>query len=210
MYDPSRASQADVQRVRSLMQGSGSNAFESAVLDAGYRGYVNREQGTAVVLGANVPVAYEGVAEVGRMRDRTPQRIQTGPVTRTEGGELVRRPTGDEMTGIIRARPALAEAAPSFRLEFGEARVAQAEAAAADQALADSGAAFQFGDVPAFSERQRDVTPMGFYSELARQIDKGPGQAPKDQWKAYIKGLQGKGVKADEPEGDKPEGEELA
>ena len=56
------------------------------------------------------------------------------------------------------------------------------------------------GDMPAFSARQADVTPMGFYSELARQIDKGPGQAPKDQWKAYIKGLQGKGVKADEIE----------
>ena len=147
LYDPSKASPEAAKRVKDLMQGSGPNAFESAVLDAGYRGYVNREQGTAVVLNSDVPVAYEGLAEAGRMRDRVIQRVQQGPVTRTEGDELVRKPTNDEMMGIIKARPALATAAPSFKLQFGDARVLASEAAEADRVLAEAGAAFQFGEV---------------------------------------------------------------
>ena len=146
MYDPTRASAADVKRVRDAMKGSGANAFESAVLDAGYRGYVNREQGTAVVLNANVPVAYEGLAQASKMRDRVIERVVQAPMTRQDGDELVRKPTNDEMMGIIKARPALAKAAPSFRLEFGDARVKAVEVDAANRALEEAGASFQFDD----------------------------------------------------------------
>lgn len=149
MYDPANASQAERQRVESSRKTRDVNGFESAILDAGFRGYVNREQGTAVVLNADVPVAYEGVAEASKMRDRKPTRVQQVIETRTEGEELVRKPTNEEMAGIIKARPALAKVAPSFRLEFGEARVKQSEAEAADNALADAGASFQFGGVMA-------------------------------------------------------------
>lgn len=160
LYDPSKASPEAAKRVKALMQGAGPNAFESAVLDAGYRGYVNREQGTAVVLNADVPVAYEGMADASRMRDRVIERVQQGPVTRTEGDELVRRPSSDEMGGIIKARPALAAAAPSFKLQFGEARVLASEAAEADRVLADAGAAFQFGEVMR-SNRVTETTDSG-------------------------------------------------
>ena len=43
-----------------------------------------------------------------------------------------------------------------------------------------------------------DVSPIGFYSELARKVEGGPGRAMADQWRAYINGLTTKGVKADE------------
>jgi hypothetical protein len=33
-------------------------SLESAILDAGYRGLINREQGTIVVLNEEVPVQY--------------------------------------------------------------------------------------------------------------------------------------------------------
>ena len=147
LYDPSKASPEAAKRVKALMQGAGPNAFESAVLDAGYRGYVNREQGTAVVLNADVPVAYEGLADGSKMRDRVAERTTQAVATRTEGDELVRKPSNDEMVGIIKARPALATAAPSFKLQFGEARVKASEAAEADRVLADAGAGFQFGEV---------------------------------------------------------------
>jgi len=147
MFDMATASVADKQRVQSLRKTPDANGFESAVLDAGYRGYLNREQGTAVVLNADVPVVYEGLAEAGRMRDRVIQRQVQAVATRTEGDELVRKPTNDEMVSIIKARPALAEAAPSFKLQFGEARVKQSESEAADQVLADAGSSFQFGGV---------------------------------------------------------------
>ena len=146
MYDASKASDMDVNRVRSMAKGSGPNAFESAILDAGYRGYVNREQGTAVVLNADVPVAYEGLAQAGKMRDRNPERIVPKNRTRTEGNELVRRPSNDEMGAIVNTRPALAKAAPSFRLQFGEARVAKDEAGLVDQVLANAGSSFRFGE----------------------------------------------------------------
>lgn len=147
MFDMATASAADKQRVMSLRKTPDANGFESAILDAGFRGYVNREMQTAVVLNSDVPVAYEGLANAGKMRDRVAERVVQGTVTRESGDELVRKPSNDEMVGIIKARPALAEAAPSFKLQFGEARVAKAEADAADQVLADAGSSFQFGDV---------------------------------------------------------------
>ena len=50
------------------------------------------------------------------------------------------------------------------------------------------------------SNRVADVNPLGMYSELARKIDAGPGQAMPDQWRGYIRGLTTKGVKPDEIE----------
>jgi hypothetical protein len=94
------------------------------------------------------------MADAGKMRDRVIERIATKSAARQEGDELVRRPVGDELVGIIRARPALATAAPSFRLEFGEARVKQAEAEAADAALAEAGSSFQFGGIMASNRAQ--------------------------------------------------------
>jgi hypothetical protein len=51
------------------------------------------------------------------------------------------------------------------------------------------------------SERRRpDVSPLGFYSQLARSIEAGPGKGGAQAWKDYIRGQQSKGVKADEVE----------
>ena len=146
MFDMSSATAAEKNRVQSLRKTPDANGFESAILNAGFRGYVNREQGTAVVLNADVPVAYEGMAEGSRMRDRTPERVAAQVTTRTSGQDFVRKPQGNEMMDIIKARPELAKVAPSFRLEFGEARVAQAEADAADRAIGMTGSSFRFGE----------------------------------------------------------------
>ncbi len=55
-------------------------------------------------------------------------------------------------------------------------------------------------DVSFSDERRADVSPLGFYSALARAVEGGPGQAMPDQWRAFLKGLTSKGVKADEIE----------
>ena len=170
MFDMARATQAEKERLQSLRKGPGENAFESAVLDAGYRGYVNRELQTAVVLNADVPVAYEGMAEAGRMRDRIAERTVQAVATRTEGNELVRKPSNDEMVGIIKARPELAKVAPSFKLQYGEARVAKDEAEAADQALADAGSSFQFGGVMR-SNRVTDTTAFKRWFGDSKVVD---------------------------------------
>lgn len=131
------------------IRGTG-NAFESAVLDAGYRGYVNPEQGTVVVLNQDVPVEYLGTADQFAKVKRTPTAAKPRVQTRTEGNELVRRPEGSELSQIAKLRDEVKFVAPSFRLEFGEARVLSSEAPLADQVLRDSGSSFQFGQ-PQFS-----------------------------------------------------------
>jgi hypothetical protein len=129
------------------------NEFESAILDAGFRGYINREQGTAVVLNSDVPVKYQGTTAGQTMVQRRIERAVPVNRTRTAGDELVRRPEGSEMVGIVQARPTLAKVAPSFRLEFGEARVKASEADAADRAIAMTGSAFRFGEnIPVFED----------------------------------------------------------
>lgn len=122
------------------VKGSGS-AFESAVLDAGYRGYMNREQGTAVVLGEDVPVSFLGSAAQFNKVQRLIQRAIPKVATRTEGAESVRRM---DSTISLDAKTAAKEAAPSFKLEYGEARVKTEQKDAANAALAGAGSQFQF------------------------------------------------------------------
>jgi hypothetical protein len=92
MLDPSNATEAQRRRLSDALNGTDANAFETAVLDAGFRGYVNRSIGMAVVLNADVPVAYEGVAELkasnrtspfysalAKAIDEVPARLETQP-----------------------------------------------------------------------------------------------------------------------------------
>jgi hypothetical protein len=154
MYDASTASTLDKQRIADLRTDTSANAFESAVLDAGYQGYVNRDNNIAVVLNANVPVAYEGIVDPSKVETRTAQ-AQTATGTRVIKDELVRRPTSSEMLDIIRTRSSLQEVAPSFALANGEARVNQFEATLANDFFEDNGIDFRF-DVPAISESKRE------------------------------------------------------
>lgn len=55
MYDPSKGT----------ISAPDGNSFESAVLDAGYDGYVVRDMGMAVVLNSDVPARYAGITQTG-------------------------------------------------------------------------------------------------------------------------------------------------
>ena len=120
------------------------NEMESAILDAGYRGYINRAQGTAVVLNSDVPVKAVGKSSEQAMVQRNPQVAAQKISTREEGGELVRKPTEREMMDIIKVRPELTKQAPSFKLEYGSARVAANEAPSANAVLEKAGSTFMF------------------------------------------------------------------
>lgn len=130
-----------------------ASSFESAVLDAGYRGYMNREQGTAVVMNEDVPVRFLGTSDQFNRVQRLIQRIIPKVTTRTEGSETVRKM--DQIIGLNAMKAAKA-AAPSFKMEYGEARVATTEKNAANEALGASGSAFQFSrdqtQTPAFKK----------------------------------------------------------
>jgi hypothetical protein len=77
------------------------NAFESAVVDAGYDGYAVPAQGMMVVLNHNVPVKYEGLAHE----------------LRTEG-KLV----NNKIKYSLRANPAQTET-PEFKQWFGRSKI---------------------------------------------------------------------------------------
>jgi len=117
------------------------NALESAILDAGYRGYINREQGTAVVLNEDVPVQYQGTRDGKVVVPRRIQRLEPKIATREERGESVRK--ADQVISL-KAKEAAQAAAPSFRMEYGEARVKTREKDAANAALEAAGSQFRF------------------------------------------------------------------
>lgn len=136
------------------------NAMESAILDAGYSGFFNEAQGTVVMFGS-VPVRYEGTSDKFNKVQRQPKVTKPKSVTRTEGDTLVRRPEGSEVMEIIAARKAgLEMAAPSFKMQFGEARVLASEAPVADAVFDSVGAKFKFGE-PAYS---RDFDELGAFN----------------------------------------------
>lgn len=152
-------SNSDPQNLRK----GGQAAFESAVLDAGFDGYLDRmdgdQPGQVILLGRRT-VNVTPIGPRTRIDDAKPVPAATArKATREERGELVRRPDGQQMMGVINATKALRDAAPSFKLQYGEARVKVDEAAAANEALRQAGASFQFeiGDTP-LASANRTVT----------------------------------------------------
>lgn len=139
------------------MPGDASNNQERAVLQAGFDGYIKRDpvmpQDFIVLLGkqhGDVPVAPANPRRADGKTNSRQEPARTQERTRQEGDELVRRPQGMELNQIVKVRDEIKFAAPSFRLQYGEARVLASEAAMADQILADAGSTFQFGG-PQFS-----------------------------------------------------------
>lgn len=127
------------------IKGAG-NDFESAVLDAGYDGYLVRlpgqQSGQAVLLGThNVPVEYLGMgaASIGQP---APVSQAAEPSSRMQGGVLVATKAID--TAAIRAKADIQAVAPSFRFEFGQAKVDPSDAALANAALEAAGSDLSF------------------------------------------------------------------
>lgn len=132
-----------------------SNAMDSAILDAGYSGYFNEAQGTVVMFGS-VPVSYQGTSDQFNKVMRQPKVAKPKNVTRTEGDMLVRKPEGQEVMEVIRAKQAgINQAAPSFEMSYGEARVLSSESQAADAVFESLGGTFRFGEA-AYSKADFD------------------------------------------------------
>jgi hypothetical protein len=73
LYDP---------RTSAMRLPSEPNAFESAILDAGYKGYINPEQGTIVILNSDVPVKHIGSIGDHKIIQRRIERIIPKVTTR--------------------------------------------------------------------------------------------------------------------------------
>ena len=122
------------------------NDFESAVLDAGYDGYVVRlpgaQSGQAVLLGAhNVPVEYLGMGS-GAIAQPAAVSQAGEPSSRMQGDALVSTKAIDP--AAVRAKAEIQAVAPSFRFEFGKAKVNPAEAEVANAALEAAGSDLSF------------------------------------------------------------------
>lgn len=126
-----------------------ANAWERAVMQAGFDGYLARNrderQWQAVLLGKHAPVPIAGTPKPAtQAQPRTAPREADQAPTRRVGDELVKRPTSAEVLSVVRAKPDLAVVAPTFRMEFGEVRVHHTEADAANAVLEDKGSTFRF------------------------------------------------------------------
>ncbi len=161
LYDWSKASLRDVNAIEARARqiaGDRQNALESAVLDLGYRGIVS--DGVAIVLNEDVPVTYIGKKHEHNVVPRNQERVRRVDLenrTREEGDELVRK-VGDGYKTIIAARPELAREVPSFRQEFGEARVAKSDADRANEILAKHGGfRFEIDDTSFSIDRDSDL-----------------------------------------------------
>ena len=135
LYDPSTATRP--------LSGSG-NAFESSVLDAGYDGYLDPTTGVIVMLDRDVPVKQIGNVSDFKLIQRVAKRVVMPTRTTVSGDELARKPEPAEMMALIKNKASIAKVAPSFRFEYGYARVKQTEAAALDKVLSDLGSSFRF------------------------------------------------------------------
>lgn len=130
------------------------NAWERAVLQAGFDGYLRRDpvdrQDFAVLLGKKhdaVPVTKANPPRMDRGGAVEQPAQPATEATRKTGEELVRRPVGNEIMEIIKAQQAgLDKVAPSFKMKYGEARVLESEAATADAVFEQQGAKFRFGE----------------------------------------------------------------
>lgn len=130
LYEPGVSPPLNTQIAPGASEQERANAFESAVLDAGYDGYSNRDQGQAVLLGKHsVEPEYLGnapdvkdplVAEAGKLPPAEPQPVKIGLMSR-------------EIRLIEERIAALEAAVPGAKLKSGSLVVdAQHEAAARD------------------------------------------------------------------------------
>ena len=137
-----------------------TNAWERAVMEAGFDGYLSDDpimpQAFAVLLGKKhgaVPV--DQTQAPGAQPNPVMERPVDPGATKTEGGELVKKPNATEMIQLVNParRAKVQAAAPSFKLQYGSFRVASSEAGAANLVLSELSPTFRFDEVR-LSERE--------------------------------------------------------
>lgn len=166
LLDP--RSSEHMQRMRAVRKGADANSFESAVLDAGFDGHFSPSAGVAVVLGRDVPVRYVGAQDQALTPAKAPKADEAN--SRAEGDELVSRHSPDEE--MLRNMAAILAAAPSLRMEWGEARVNASEAEVANRALRQAGSSVQFSlRERTYLDEASDRDLMGAFDPFAGEIE---------------------------------------
>lgn len=126
-----------------------TNAWERAIIEAGFDGYVARNEGEpvgqAVLLGSHTVTPLQGrPREFTQPETRTQAKSPPSPVTRRVGDKLVRRLATGEFKEVAGAKGMLFDMAPSFKVEFGEASVLEREAPTVNAIMEEQGANFRF------------------------------------------------------------------
>lgn len=182
-----------------LVQSKGNvNDFELAVIAAGFDGYIARDfrtdEGAVVLIGPGsrgVPVARD---------DATRSVVAPAAATprgnsRQEGGDRVTYASPD--VAAIKARGDIQAAAPSFRFEYGKARVAENEKDAANQSLEAAGSdlRFKLDESTSFNTRlNKDGTLLvtGDQASIRRQLPDDIKGKPVDGGLLFTHGQAGR------------------
>ena len=165
LYDPSTGDPR-IPLIR-----NGMNEFESAILDAGYDGYIAPRFGMAVVMDATVPANYVGEDKVG------PAQITT-PVSQRAKKSLMSR----EIFEVEPLVPQLQKIDPTLKYEAGRVTYDPAAKDALNAEMARAGTGIRFSrrqtETPEFKKWfgkstivNEDGSPKVMYHGTARDID---------------------------------------
>lgn len=165
LYDPSTGDPR-IPLIR-----NGMNEFESAILDAGYDGYIAPRFGMAVVMDATVPANYVGEDKVG------PAQITT-PVSQRAKKSLMSR----EIFEVEPLVPQLQKVDPTLKFESGRVTYDPAAKDALNAEMARAGTGIRFSrrqtETPEFKRWfgkstivNEDGSPKVMYHGTARDID---------------------------------------
>ena len=168
LYDVTADALGIVKSVRGMADKA--SALERAVMEAGFDGYIRRDpidpQHYAVLVGkkhSDVPVVAANPRRADGQQNLQPATAKPNAnATRRDGDMLVRKPEGQEVMEVIRAKQAgINEAAPSFEMSYGEARVLASESQAADAVFESLGGTFRFGEA---SYSKADFDELGAFN----------------------------------------------
>jgi hypothetical protein len=131
-------------RGKGLSEADRSSAWERAVMEAGFDGYVVKDpiqpQWYAVLVGKHSVKPSLDPAQVAEAAEMSKPK----PKTRQEGNELVAKPPEAEVVPLLKIKPKILEGAPSFRFQYGEVRVLASEADVANAVIDSEGLKFKF------------------------------------------------------------------
>ena len=146
-------------------------------MQAGFDGYLANDpimpQGFAVLLGkqhGTVPVAQTQAP--GANPNPVIKKPKSQHDTTREGNELVRKPTDRQIASLIKNKAALQAAAPSYKMQYGSARVNISESGIVDQLLQREGSTFEFGSIRLSARETQVQTVDGDFMGIIQRMQK--------------------------------------
>lgn len=170
LYDVSKDSRGIWAKAIREATDDPANSAERAVMEAGYDGYIRTDprdpQHYAVLIGNRHSAVPVDVASPARSDGKvsTMPRTESDSRTTFDGTSLVRKPTTQQMLDLVKSMRDLKSAAPSMKIEWGQAKVDPSEAATVNAIMEGAGSSFRFDENVSMSTPD-DRNENGFFGD---------------------------------------------